>query len=168
MRAGILIAMVFLISACKKEIERNLDDWEGEWKISTGAEGNTSGMHEFLSNEWKDANIIHPDFGTLTIDKEGSAALIFQNDDFSDSLTPFTMEGYLHVYGRSHLEFYGMKVTASLDMDKPVGKEVGNDGNMVFWMRDNGGKERVAELDGNAYYGISPGFGVRWLIFTKK
>jgi hypothetical protein len=171
MKAGSLIGLIFLLVSCAKEIKRNLEDWEGEWNIATEIEGNTTAMHDFLSMPWKDGEITSENFGTLVVDGDGKATLTFLNNEFSDTaVTPYTAKGYLHVYGKSHLEFYGLKVTESSDPDLSVGEEIGDDGHAVFWMRDNDGKERIAELDDASYglYGFFKSPTARWLVFTRK
>jgi hypothetical protein len=149
-------------------VKRNLEAWKGEWNISTLKQGNTGFFNDFLDQKWKDGEVVHEEFGTFTVDEDGNALLTFRNSDFSDTLLPYTAQGYLHDYGDHHLELYGLKIIESSNPELAVGQEICNDGNLIFWLRDNSGGKRIIQLENMVDCGITSFNGAEWFLFEKK
>lgn len=170
MKVIFLIIPLFLLCSClRKEVERNLKDWQGEWLITgVGKDGGEGGvMNEFLDQPWKKAEMIVEDFGYIKIDENGSGEFYVKNREMTDTLLPIKASFYLIQYGQAHVEFMGLKIIESSDPGMNVGDEICNNGDLVFWLRDRAGNKRVLQLDNLPDCGFTMN-GAQWFFIEKQ
>lgn len=143
---AISIGLVFGLASCRKtHLTRNLNDWEGTWQIEKVAIDTGNGG--FLNKGWKRAKTLIENYGTLSVDENGTAELYIRNSDYSETDAPVAMSGYLQYGGNAHVYLIGLTIVESENPDMPLGKIACNDGALPFWIKHSVGKERVLQVD---------------------
>lgn len=101
----------------------------------------------FLNNGWKRSKTLIENYGSLTVDENGTSELYIRNSDYSEIDAPVTMSCFLQYGGNHHVYLIGLTVVESSNPDFPLGKIVCNSGERTFLVEHSWGKERVLEVD---------------------